>query len=230
MPRHETLLRQLAIRHPLIQAPMVGVSTPELAAAVSEAGALGSLGTAAAAVDEIAAQIRRTRELTSQPFNVNLFCHAPAVADAAREAAWLACLAPEFRLFGASPPAVLREIYRSALGNEALLAMLLALRPAVVSFHFGLPDAGWIPALREAGVVTLAGVTDPDEAALAERAGVDALVAQGYEAGGHRGIFDPARDLRLGTFALVRLLARRCALPVVAAGGIMDGSGIAAAL
>jgi nitronate monooxygenase len=230
MRRHEALLRQLAIRHPLIQAPMAGVSTPRLAAAVSEAGALGSLGTAAAAVDEIAAQIRQTRELTAQPFNVNLFCHAPAVADAAREADWLAYLTPEFRRFGAQPPATLREIYRSALGNDELLAVLLALRPAVVSFHFGLPDSGWIPALREAGIVTLVCVTDPDEAVLAERAGADVLVAQGYEAGGHRGIFDPARDARIGTFALVRLLARRFTLPVVAAGGIMDGSGIAAAL
>ena len=230
MRRHEALLRQLAIRHPLIQAPMVGVSTPRLAATVSEAGALGSLGTAAAGIDEIAAQIRQTRELTAQPFNVNLFCHAPAVADPAREAAWLAYLAPEFQRFGAQPPATLREIYRTALGDDDQHAMLLALRPAVVSFHFGLPDTDWIAALREAGIVTLACVTDLDEAALAEAAGVDVLVAQGYEAGGHRGMFDPAHDLRLGTFALVRLLVRKFTLPVVAAGGIMDGGGIAAAL
>ena len=224
------LVTRLGIQLPIIQAPMAGVSTPGLAAAVSDAGGLGSLGVGASTVEQARQQIRQTRALTRAPFNVNLFCHRPATADAAREAAWLARLAPHFQAFGAQPPAALREIYRTATGDAALLAMLLEERPAAVSFHFGLPDHDAIDALRRAGIATLACVTDLDEAAQAETAGVDVLVAQGMEAGGHRGVFDPRRDALLGTFALVRLLARHARLPVVAAGGIMDGEGIAAAL
>ncbi|TVT60429.1 MAG: nitronate monooxygenase [Azoarcus sp. PHD] len=209
---------------------MVGVSTSKLVAEVSEAGGLGSLALGVVNVELAAQQIRETRQLTDKPFNVNFFCHRPAKPDAAREAAWLSHLAPDFHRFEAEPPASLREIYRTALGNEALLSMLLEEKPPVVSFHFGLPDSGWIDALRSAGIVTMACATDLDEAEQVERAGIDILVAQGSEAGGHRGIFDPAKDELIGTFALVRMLARRSRLPIVAAGGIMDGDGLAAAL
>ncbi|SPA56001.1 NAD(P)H-dependent flavin oxidoreductase [Cupriavidus taiwanensis] len=225
------LLRRLGIRTPIIQAPMAGVSTPALAAAVTNAGGLGSLGVGAMDAEAARKAIRETRALTSGPFNVNVFCHAPAVADAAREQAWLAYLAPRFAEFGATPPAALREIYRSYVSDEAMHAMLLEERPAVVSFHFGLPDAGRIRALRDAGIVLLASATSLDEARAIEAAGLDAIVAQGIEAGGHRGVFDPAAvDEGLGTFALVRVLATQTRLPVIAAGGIMDGAGIAAAL
>lgn len=203
-------MARLGMRHPIIQAPMAGTSTPALAAAVTEAGGLGSLGIGASGTEQARQQIVQTRALTSGAFNVNLFCHRPARADAQREAAWLAHLAPEFARFGATPPATLNEIYATAVGNAALQAMLLQERPAVVSFHFGLPEQGFIDALRAAGV--------------------EAIVAQGVEAGGHRGTFDPAQDRMMGTFALVRVLARNTALPVIAAGGIMDGEGIAAAL
>lgn len=231
MTATDTLLQRLALRHPIIQAPMVGVSTPALAAAVSNAGGLGSLGLGAASVTEAAAMIAATRQLTTAPFNLNLFCHRPALADAAREAAWLDYLRPFFAEFGAAPPATLTESYRSFLDNEAMLERLLAERPAVVSFHFGLPPVEWIGALRGAGIFTLASATTLDEAAAVEAAGVDAIVAQGVEAGGHRGVFEPeAGDAQLGTFALLRLLAGRTRLPVVAAGGIMDGAGIAAAM
>ncbi len=220
----------LGISHPIIQAPMVGVSTPQLAAAVSNAGALGSIGLGASNATQARELIRQTRELTKAPFNVNLFCHKPAMADAARESAWLNFLAPLFREFGAEPPASINESYQSFLVAEDVLNVLLEERPKVVSFHFGLPPRSWIEALQRQGMVTLACVTSPAEAKLAEAAGVDALVAQGVEAGGHRGVFEPDQDQLLGTFALVRLLASSTNLPVIAAGGVMDGRGIAAAL
>lgn len=219
----------LGIQHPIIQAPMVGVSTPQLAAAVSNAGALGSIGIGASTVAQARATIAETRALTRKPFNLNLFCHRPAVADPAREAAWLEHLRPFFAEFDAAPPSGLTEIYKSFLDDEAMLEMLLAERPAVVSFHFGLPPMEWIAALKQAVIRTLACATTPEEAARVEQAGVDLLVAQGVEAGGHRGVFDPERgDAGLGTLALVRLLAKQTPLPIIAAGGIMDGHGIAA--
>ncbi|MCY1538876.1 putative enoyl-[acyl-carrier-protein] reductase II [compost metagenome] len=138
---------------------------------------------------------------------------------------------PLFAEFGAEPPAAIREIYRSFLDDPDMLQMLLEERPAVVSFHFGLPPSDWIRALQEAGICLLASATTLEEARLVERAGVDAIVAQGVEAGGHRGVFDPEKgDAGIGTLALVRLIARHSRLPVIAAGGIMDGQGITAAL
>ncbi len=230
MSSFEQLVAQLGIQQPIIQAPMAGVSSPKLVAEVSGAGGLGSLGLGAASFEQAAQQIHETRQLTDKPFNVNLFCHQSATANATREANWLSHLAGDFRKFDAEPPASLREIYSTALGNEAMLAMLLEVKPAVVSFHFGLPDQGWVGALRNAGIVTMACATDLDEADQVERAGIDILVAQGAEAGGHRGAFNPDKDELIGTFALVRMLARRSRLPIVAAGGIMDGEGLAAAL
>ncbi|MGU7812866.1 NAD(P)H-dependent flavin oxidoreductase [Burkholderia sp. AW49-1] len=228
---NRTLLRTLGIRTPIIQAPMAGVSTPALAAAVSNAGGLGSLGVGATNADGARKMIRDTRALTDRPFNINLFCHQPARADAAVERAWLDWLAPAFREQGAMPPASLSEIYTSFVADDAMLAMLIEEKPAVVSFHFGLPSDEAIAVLKRAGITLFASATNPDEARQIAAAGIDAIVAQGIEAGGHRGVFDPtAADDRLGTFALTRLLVRECALPVIAAGGIMDGDGIAAAL
>ncbi len=132
---------------------------------------------------------------------------------------------------GAEPPVALREIYQTFRGNEAMTALLLETRPAIVSFHFGLPEEDQIQALKQAGILLFGSATSPAEAQKLADAGVDAIVAQGYEAGGHRGAFDEnAPDDRLSTFTLVHLLARRVDLPVIAAGGIMDGAGIAAAL
>ncbi len=220
----------LGLQHPIIQAPMAGTSTPQLAAAVSNASALGSVGIGAYGLEQARQHIEQTRALTGRPFNVNLFCHRAPAADAEREAQWLRYLAPEFERYGACAPPGLRCIYESALGNARLQAMLLELRPAVVSFHFGLPEQGFVDALRAAGITTLACATSLDEARQIEQAGVDVIVAQGMEAGGHRGAFVPEQDTLMGTMALVRLLARESRLPVVAAGGIMDGAGIAAAL
>lgn len=227
----DALLRQLDIESPIIQAPMAGVSTPAMAAAVCNAGGLGSIGVGAVDAEGTRQMITAVRERTDRPFQVNVFCHQPAQADSSLEAAWLNRLRPEFARYGASPPERLLEIYRSFLVDDAKLAVLLAERPAVVSFHFGLPARERVDALRNAGIRLLATATNLAEGQAAAAAGVDAVVAQGFEAGGHRGVFDPAApDDCLGTVALTRLLANKLDLPVIAAGGIMDGAGIAAAL
>ena len=225
------LLTRLGLRHPIFQAPMAGVSTPRLAAAVSNAGGLGALGIGASTAAQARAMIEETFALTDRPFNVNVFCHAPAADDPAGDAAWLAHLAPRFQALGLTPPTQLREIYRSFVQADDVFALLLELRPAVVSFHFGLPAPAWITALRQAGIVTLATATCLAEARQIEAAGVDAIVAQGIEAGGHRGLFDPsAPDERLSTLVLLQRLRRDTRLPLIAAGGLMDGAGIRAAL
>lgn len=228
---HTPLTERLGLSTPVIQAPMAGVTTPALAAAAANAGALGFLGVGAMTPPAASKAIADTRALTQRPFGVNVFCHVPAVANAQAEAAWLSYLAPVFREFGAEPPASLGEIYKSFVQDDAMLDVFVTQRPAVVSFHFGLPDASRIRALRDAGIYLMASATSLEEALRIQDAGIDAVVAQGYEAGGHRGVFDPqARDERLGTLALTRLLARHLRIPVVAAGGIMDGAGIAAVL
>jgi len=224
-------LEKLGIELPIIQAPMAGVSTPEMAAAVSNMGGLGSVGIGAVNADSARQMIVEVRSRTVRPFNVNVFCHQPAVADEGREDAWLNRLRPEFARYRAAPPSRLKEIYRSFLTDDETLAVLIAQRPSVVSFHFGLPSAERIDALHGAGIVLLATATNLVEAKAIRAAGVDAVVAQGFEAGGHRGIFAPnGPDDRLGTIALTRLLVRELDIPVIAAGGIMDGAGIAAAL
>lgn len=227
----QDLLSKLDIRYPIIQAPMAGVSTPALAAAVSEAGALGSIAVGTVTPEQAKAAIAALRQRTGRPFNVNVFTHAPAQADPAREAAWLAWLRPHFARFGAEPPAGLREIYRSYLADEAMLEVLLETRPAVVSFHFGLPPKEHIDALKRAGIVLFTTATSLPEARQIEEAGIDAIVAQGIEAGGHRGMFDPdTPDPALPTFELLEQLRDKVSLPLVAAGGIMNGAHIRTAL
>lgn len=231
MSASEHFLGKLDLQFPIIQAPMAGIATPRLAAAVANAGALGSLGIGASSLLQAQQLIEETRGLTTRPFNVNVFCHAPAQRSREREAAWLAYLAPLFAEVHAAPPTMLDEIYKTFLDDDEAFGMLLEQRPAAVSFHFGLPGADRIRALREAGIYTLATATNPHEAALIEQAGIDAIVAQGIEAGGHRGMFSlDATDECLSTAVLVRLLVRCTKLPVIAAGGIMDGAGIRAML
>jgi len=225
------LLGLLKIGLPILQAPMAGVSSPAMAAEVSNAGGLGAIGVGAAGVEGARQMIREVRARSSGPLNVNVFAHRPALADAEREAAWIERLRARFAELGGSPPRQLNEIYTSFAADDAMLAMLLEERPAVVSLHFGLADPARLRALREAGTVLLATATSLAEARRAVEAGVHAIVAQGYEAGGHRGVFDPyGPDDELGTIALTRLLAVNLDVPIIAAGGIMDGRGITAAL
>ena len=220
----------LGIDFPLVQAPMAGVSSPAMAAAVSDAGALGSIGVGATDAAGARAMIAAVRERTRRPFNVNLFCHTPAAPDQAREAAWIERLRPAFAEVAAAPPTALTEIYTSFVADDAMLTMLLETLPEVVSFHFGLPSAAAIQALQDVGCVLFACATNLAEAQAAADTGVDAVIAQGWEAGGHRGIFDPnGPDERLGTLALVRQLAGALSIPVIAAGGLMDTGDIAAA-
>jgi nitronate monooxygenase len=225
------LLRRLGLRTPVVQAPMAGVSTPAMAAAVTEAGGLGSIGIGASDTAGARALIEEVQARTVGPLNVNVFCHRPARADPKRELAWLQALRPVFERYGAEPPPTLGEIYRSFVADAAMLDLLLETRPAVVSFHFGLPSAESVARLKAAGIVLFSTATNLAEAEAAAAVGIDAIVAQGYEAGGHRGVFDPeAPDSALGTAPLIRLLVSRIALPVIAAGGIMDGAGVAAML
>jgi nitronate monooxygenase len=225
------LLDLLTIHVPIIQAPMAGVSSPAMEAAVANAGGLGSIAVGAAGVAAARAMIAAVRERTRRAFNVNVFCHRPAAPNPRVDGAWIERLRPAFARLGAEPPAVLTPIYRSFLEDDDMLALLLAERPGVVSFHFGVPSPDRVRALRDAGIILIGSATSPVEARALVAAGAHAVVAQGYEAGGHRGVFDPdADDDRLGTMALTRLLVRTLDVPVIAAGGIMDGAGIAAAL
>jgi nitronate monooxygenase len=227
----QSLLELLGIDLPILQAPMAGISTPRMAAAVSNAGALGAI--AVGATNAIGAKkvLDEVRTLTNRSINVNAFCHTPAKFDRDRESRFLERLRPSFGRFGKSPPRELHEIYRSFVEDDEMLALFIAAKPKSISFHFGLPSGDHIRALRDAGIFLLASATNLIEARAIENAGVHAVVAQGFEAGGHRGVFDPeAPDDCLGTIALTRLLVKSISIPVIAAGGIMDGSGIAAAL
>lgn len=228
---HNHLTQKAGIDFPLIQAPMAGVSTPELAAAVSNAGALGSLGLGASTVAQAETLIARTRALTPRPFGVNLFCHAPAVRDDAVEQNWIARWRPLFEKFGAQPPETLAEIYKSFHQNGEMLELLLAAAPAMVSFHFGLPDRAAIRQLHGKGILLAATATHLGEARAIQESGIDVVIAQGIEAGGHRGTFNERDvDYQLSTFTLVQQLKQHLQVPVVAAGGVMDGAGIGAML
>jgi nitronate monooxygenase len=227
----DRLCRLLGLDWPIVQAPMAGISTPEMAAAVSDAGGLGSIGVGAMTARTADEAIATFRARSDRSLNINVFCHRPAQRDPEREAAWLERLRPEFAAVKSAPPASIAEIYKSFIVDEAMFKTILAAKPQVVSFHFGLPPDPWIRALRDSGIALLGTATSLVEAQANVAAGVQVIVAQGYEAGGHRGMFDPGGpDDQLGTVALTRLLTHTLDVPVIAAGGIMDGAGIAAAL
>ena len=225
------ILKQLGVSLPIIQAPMAGVSTPALASAVSNAGGLGFLGVGATTSANADKMIRETQSLTTNAFGVNVFTHRKAKYLPDEEKRLREFMTPFFKRFGEEPPAGLREIYQSFNDDNSMLDVLMATRPAVVSFHFGLPSSTAVRALRDLGIILMATATNVDELRLVEAAGMDAVVAQGFEAGGHRGAFHYGRkDPHIGTMPLVRLFTQLGNLPVVAAGGIMDGAGILAGL
>ena len=225
------LCEALDLRYPIIQAPMAGVSTPELAAAVSDAGALGSISVGAVNAEQAEAMILKTQSLTAGALNVNVFCHQPVRRDEQLESAWIGRFHKLFQQYDAQLPDELAEIYATFHDNNPMLDVLMSTRPAAVSFHFGIPASNVIKALKERGILTLATATSVAEAAKIEASGIDFIVAQGIEAGGHRGVFDPQQDdTMLSTFALVQAIKRDSRLPVIAAGGVMNGAGIAAML
>ena len=226
-----TLFSKLGIDFPIVQAPMAGVSTPRLAAAVSNAGALGSLGLGATNAARAQVTIDELQSLTDRPFNLNFFVHAAPQLDLDREAAWLNALAPSFDAADGQAPTSLTTIYKSFADDDEMLDLLVRTRVPVISFHFGLPSAEKIVALKATGSLLLASATNLSEALAIEAAGLDGIIAQGVEAGGHRGVFDPhLPDEGLSTWVLTRLLVARTSLPVIAAGGIMDGAGIASVM
>lgn len=223
--------RVVEVAHPIIQAPMAGVSTPQLAAAVAQAGGIGSIGIGAATLSEAREAIRRTRALTSAPFNVNVFAHAERPGDAAAQSRWATLTRPFFNEHGGDAPSSLSRIYRSFQENEDLLDMLCEERPPIVSFHFGCPSEAAVGRLKAAGAVLLGSATSLSEALALQAARLDGVIAQGFEAGGHRGIFDESgADERLGVDALLLQLVEALDVPVVAAGGLMDGADIARVL
>ena len=224
-------VRQLfGIDVPLIQAPMAGVQASALAIAVSNAGGLGSLPCALLSTDGIARELAAIRSQTSRSFNVNFFCHTAPAVDAAREAAWREALLPYYREFGIDPAAIKPGPGRAPF-DAASAAVLEQMKPAVVSFHFGLPADELLARVRAIGARIVGCATTVPEARWLEAKGVDAIVAQGVEAGGHRGIF--ATDdvtTQVGTLALVPQIVRAVRVPVIAAGGIADAQGVKAAL
>jgi len=220
----------LGVELPIVQAPMAGVQGHALAAAVSNVGALGSLPCAMFTMAVMRYELSALRAATTRPFNVNFFCHPPPTPDAQREAAWRLALEPYYREFGLDPQPPVNAANRAPFSQEAA-ELLAQFRPAVVSFHFGLPSPELLARVRGWGAKVLSSATTVDEARWLEEQGVDAIIAQGAEAGGHRGSFLSA-DLttQLGTFALVPRVVRAVNRPVIAAGGIADAAGVAAAL
>jgi len=215
---------------PIIQAPMAGVQGSALAATVANAGALGSLPCASLDLDTVRAEVAAIRAQTTAPFNVNFFCHAVAASDAARDAAWLRALAPYFAELGITPDAIRALPGQGPFGAEAA-ELVAELRPPVVSFHFGLPPEALLARVRATGATVLSSATTVAEARWLEARGVDAIIAQGLEAGGHRGSFlSDDVSVQLGTFALVPQIVAAVRVPVVAAGGIADARGVTAAM
>ncbi len=227
------LQQLLGIELPLIQAPMAGVQGSALAVAVGNAGGLGSLPCAMLGIDTIRSEIAAMRTgLGARPYNVNFFCHVPPQPSAEREATWRDVLAPYYREFGIDPADIAPGAGRNPFSAEVADA-LDEFRPPVVSFHFGLPSEALLQRVRGWGAKVLASATTVDEALWLQARGVDAVIAQGLEAGGHRGHF-LSHDLTVqpGTFALVPQVVRALGgkTPVIAAGGIADAQGVAAAI
>jgi nitronate monooxygenase len=223
------LLDRLGIDIPIVQAPMAGSSGTDVAIAVCEAGGLGSLPCAMLAPDRARADVGVVRQRTSRPVNLNFFVHEPPVPDAGREAKWKERLASYYAELGADPAAA--QGSTRAPFDAALCEVVEETKPEVVSFHYGLPPEPLFGRVKATGCVVISSATTVAEARWLQDRGCDAIIAQGYEAGGHRGMFLTADiGTQIGTLALVPQIVDAVAVPVIAAGGIADGRGLAAVL
>jgi nitronate monooxygenase len=225
-----TLQKLLGIDLPIIQAPMAGVQGSALAVAVSNAGGLGSLPCAMLDLDALGRELAAIKAQTARPFNVNFFCHRHPEPSPTRDAAWRGVLSPYFAEYGVDPASVAAGPGRVPF-SRAAAELLGEFRPPVLSFHFGLPSADLLALVRGWGARILASATTVAEACWLEARGVDAVIAQGLEAGGHRGMFlTDDLNTQMGSFALLPQVVGALRIPVVAAGGIADAKGVAAAL
>ena len=220
----------LGIQVPLIQAPMAGVQGSALAIAVSQAGGLGSLPCAMLTQEAMRAELSAIRAKTHKPFNVNFFCHTQPEPDSAREALWRQALRPYYDEFAVDAHALVAGPGRAPFSSQTA-DVLEEFKPAVVSFHFGLPAPKLLARVKLWGSKILSSATTVEEARWLEAQGVDAIIAQGLEAGGHRGMF-LTTDLtsQMGTFALLPQVVQAVRVPVIAAGGISSAAGVAAAM
>ncbi|AXK79774.1 nitronate monooxygenase [Pseudolabrys taiwanensis] len=218
------------IELPILLAPMAGAMDVALAIEVAKAGGLGSLPAAMLSADQLRAQVAAFRAAVDAPINLNFFAHTPPVPNNAREHAWREALKPYYAAYGIDPNAPVPTSNRAPF-DDAFCAVVEEVKPGVVSFHFGLPEPSLVERGKAAGCTVIASATTVAEARWLEERGCDAIIAQGYEAGGHRGIF-LTDDLatQVGTFALVPQVADAVKVPVIAAGGITDARGIVAAL
>jgi nitronate monooxygenase len=218
------------VEKPIIQAPMAGVQDYRLAAAVSNAGGLGSLPCAMLGPDALREELKALDEATSKPYNLNFFAHTPPEPNPQQEANWQQALAPYYKEFGIDPASITAGPGRMPF-NEESAAIVEEFSPAVVSFHFGLPKPELLERVKKAGAKVLSTATTVDEALWLEQHGADAIIAQGLEAGGHRGIF-LTKDMttQMGTFALLPQIVAAVKIPVIAAGGIATAEGVRAAL
>lgn len=224
------ILDLLGIEVPILQAPMAGASNSSMAIAVGNAGGLGALPCAMLTLEQVRAEIVAFRAACHGPLNLNFFCHAPPAPDAEGDARWKQALKPYYDELGADFAAPTPVSSRAPF-DEHGCRLIEAVRPEVVSFHFGLPEAALLRRVKASGAKVLSSATTVEEAVWLEAHGCDAIIAMGYEAGGHRGMFlTDSVHSQIGTFALVPQVADAVKVPVIAAGGIGDHRGLVAAL